>query len=166
MTNFESYLAITAWKAGVLLVRLTIFTDYCLRVLMFTGTKPDALATIDDISKSYGISRNHIMKVVHRLGQLDYLTTVRGKGGGMRLAKPADAINLGRLVRETEEDMTLVECFQSETNECVIAPACALRHALKEGLDAFLEVLDGYTLDDLLEPQDRLRSFLAIPARI
>lgn len=144
-------------------MRLTIFTDYCLRVLMFAGSKPETLATIDDISDSYGISKNHIMKVVHRLGQLEYLTTVRGKGGGMRLAQPPGSINLGRLVRETEEDLAIAECFQSATNECVVAPACALKNALKEGLDAFLEVLDGYTLDDLLEPQERLRSLLAIP---
>lgn len=143
-------------------MRLTSFSDYCLRVLMFAGTKDDGLVTIDEIAKAYGISRNHLMKVVHRLGQLDYVATVRGRGGGFRLAKPPSHINLGRLIRETEEDLAIVECFQGNASDCAIEPACVLKSVLREALDAFLGVLDGYTLDDLLKPRSRLKRLLSI----
>lgn len=146
-------------------MRLTTFTDYCLRVLMYAGTKGDELATIDEIAASFDISRNHLMKVVFRLGQLGYLTTVRGKGGGMRLARDPAEINLGRLVRETEEDMALVECFDGPPGACRIEPACVLRKALGEALEAFLAVLDDYTLADLLAPRSALATLLATPSR-
>lgn len=147
-------------------MRLTTFTDYCLRVLMYAGTKGDELATIDEIAASFDISRNHLMKVVFRLGQLGYLTTVRGKGGGMRLARDPAEINLGRLVRETEEDMALVECFDGPPGACRIEPACVLRKALGEALEAFLAVLDDYTLADLLAPRSALATLLAMPSRL
>lgn len=143
-------------------MRLTTFTDYCLRVLMFVGTKEDGLATIDEIAASYAISRNHLMKVVFSLGQLGYLETVRGKGGGMRLAKrPAD-INLGTLVRQTEQDMTLVECFQTGEGGCRLDSVCVLQRALGQALVAFMEVLDDYTLDDLLAPRRKLARTLGL----
>lgn len=145
-------------------MRLTTFTDYCLRVLMYVGTKGDEIATIDEIAASYGISRNHLMKVVFRLGQLGYLATVRGKGGGMRLARDPAEINLGDLVRQTEEDMALVACFEGPPGMCRIAPACVLRRALGEALDAFLAVLDDYTLADLLAPRTALATLLRLPA--
>jgi Rrf2 family nitric oxide-sensitive transcriptional repressor len=145
-------------------MRLTTFTDYCLRVLMHVGAKSDALATIDEIAESYDISRNHLMKVVFRLGQLGYLETVRGKGGGMRLAKAPEQINLGTLVRQTEEDLALVECFQGGNQQCRIASVCILREALGEALAAFLTVLDGYTLADLLKPRRRIAQLLHIAA--
>jgi Rrf2 family nitric oxide-sensitive transcriptional repressor len=145
-------------------MRLTAFTDYCLRVLMHVGAAPDTLVTIDEVAESYGISRNHLMKVVFRLGQLGYLETVRGKGGGMRLAKEPEQINIGKLVRETEEDLSLVECFLGREQQCRIASVCILRGALGEALDAFLGVLDGYTLADLLRPKRRLAQLLHIPA--
>jgi len=145
-------------------MRLTTFTDYCLRVLMFVGAKDDSLATIDEIAGSYAISRNHLMKVVFTLGQLGYLTTVRGKGGGMRLARrPAD-INLGALVRQTEQDMTLVECFQKGDGGCRLDAVCVLQRALGEALAAFMEVLDGYTLADLLKPRRKLARTLGLAA--
>lgn len=143
-------------------VRLTNFSDYSLRVLMFAGTKSDGLSTIDEISQSYGISRNHLMKVVHRLGQLGYLATVRGRGGGFRLARDPAQINLGRLIRETEEDLALVECFQQGGTACAIEPACLLKAILGEALEAFLAVLDGYTLADLLKSQAGLKRLLAV----
>ena len=145
-------------------MRLTAFTDYCLRVLMYAGAKESGLATIDEIAKSYGISRNHLMKVVFRLGQLGYLETLRGKGGGMRLAMAPEQINIGRLVRETEEDLSLVECFLGRDQQCRIASVCILRGALSEALAAFLGVLDGYTLADLLKPKRRLTQLLQISA--
>lgn len=146
-------------------MRLTTFTDYCLRVLMYVATKGDELSTIDEIADGYGISRNHLMKVVFRLGQLGYLTTVRGKGGGMRLAGPPSEINLGTLVRQTEDDMALVECFQGGGRACRIEPACVLKKALGEALAAFLSVLDTYTLADLLRPRRWLVELLRLPVR-
>jgi Rrf2 family nitric oxide-sensitive transcriptional repressor len=145
-------------------MRLTTFTDYCLRVLMHVGARPDDLVNIDEIAAGYGISRNHLMKVVFRLGQLGYLETVRGKGGGMRLAKAPEQVNLGALVRQTEEDLALVECFPGGARGCRIAPVCVLRQALGEALDAFLGVLDGYTLADLLKPRRRIAQLLHIAA--
>lgn len=145
-------------------MRLMTFTDYCLRVLMYVGTKEDELATIDEIAASYGISRNHLMKVVFRLGQLGYLTTVRGKGGGMRLARDPSEINLGTVVRQTEEDMALVECFEAPPGMCRIERACILKKVLGEALEAFLAVLDRYTLADLLVPRSGLARLLGLPA--
>lgn len=142
-------------------MRLTTFTDYCLRVLIQVGAKDGGLATIDEISASYGISRNHLMKVVARLAQLGYLRTVRGKNGGMRLARDPRTMRIGSIVRSIEEDLALVECFQSGGN-CSIEPACVLKQALGEALEAFLRVLDGYTLADLLEPRSQLLALLRV----
>lgn len=141
-------------------MRLTTFTDYCLRVLMHVAVREGGSVTIDEIAESYGISRNHLMKVVSRLGQLGYLATARGRGGGVRLAMQPSEINLGRLVRQTEEDMALVECFQSEGTGCVVAPCCRLKGVLREALAGFLAVLDGYTLADLVGPRRQLARLL------
>jgi Rrf2 family nitric oxide-sensitive transcriptional repressor len=129
---------------------------------MYVCTKDGKLATVDEIATSYGISRNHLMKVVFRLGQLGYLANLRGKGGGMRLAMKPEEISLGRLVRQTEDDMKIVECFQSSGEGCRIESACVLRKALGEALNAFLSVLDGYTLADLLAPRLRLARLLSL----
>ena len=142
-------------------MRLTVRTDYSLRVLMYAGLARGRLATIAEMAAAYGVSQNHLMAVVHRLGTLGYLETVRGKGGGVRLARPPDAINLGEVVRRVETDMALVECFAAEPGpSCPIAPACALRGVLGEALDAFLAVLDRYTLADLLGPRRALCELL------
>lgn len=143
-------------------MRLTTFTDYCLRVLMYVGAKGDDLVTIDEICASYGISRGHVMKAVFRLGQLGYLETVRGKGGGMRLARAPEKISLGAVVRDTEEDLYLVGCFEPKVDACRIQSVCILRGALNTALKAFLDVLDGYTLADLLSPQKKLAQLLHI----
>ncbi len=145
-------------------MRLTTFTDYCLRVLTYVGTKGESATTIDEVAQHYDISRNHIMKVVLRLGQCGYLATTRGKGGGMRLAMDPGKINIGALIRQVETDLALVECFEAGDCNCRIAPACVLRSALGKALDAFLAVLDGYTLADLLRPKADLARLLAIPA--
>lgn len=142
-------------------MRLTTFSDYCLRILIFVGVRGERLSTIDEICTAYGISRGHVMKAVHRLGQLGYLETIRGKNGGMRLAKEAGEIGIGNLVRQTEEDMALVECFQAPSNgRCCIAGTCVLQAALASALLAFLQALDGYTLADLLVPHQRLSRLL------
>lgn len=140
-------------------MRLTSFTDYSLRVLMYLGLKRDELATISEISQRYGISRNHLMKVVYELSRDGYIETIRGKKGGMRLRLEPEAINLGDVVRHTESDMNLVECFGSG-NTCCLTPSCSLSGALNEALQAFLGVLDRYTLADLLEPRRELAAIL------
>jgi len=139
-------------------MRLTSFTDYSLRVLLYLGARRDEsrLATIGDIAAAYGISRNHLMKVVHHLAKEGYLETTRGKGGGMRLARAPGEINIGTVVRGTEEDFALVECFQEGSRSCPIMPACVLPAALDRALQAFFRELDQQTLADLLKPQEKL----------
>jgi len=129
-------------------MRLTYSTDYSLRLLMYCAQK-QGLATIQEIADAYGISKNHLMKVAFELGQKGYLETVRGRGGGLRLALPAEKIGLGDVVRAMEEDFTMVECFNAEANRCVITGPCRLRGALARALKAYFAVLDGYTLADL-----------------
>ena len=139
-------------------MRLTSFTDYTLRVLLYLGAQQDQqqLATIGDIAATYGISENHLMKVVHHLGRHGYIETTRGKGGGMRLAREPENINIGEVVRVSEEDLAVVECFQQGHQRCPIVPVCGLQTALDEALRAFLSVLDGKTLEDMLKPKDQL----------
>jgi Rrf2 family nitric oxide-sensitive transcriptional repressor len=145
-------------------MRLTAFTDYCLRALIFVALKGDELATIDEIAERYRINRNHLVKVVFRLSQLGYLRTLRGKGGGIRLADDPAKLNLGRLVRQTEQDFSLVECFRERDCQCAIETACVLKSALRAALEAFFAVLDGYTLADLIRPSRSLARLLSLPA--
>jgi len=145
-------------------MRLTAFTDYCLRTLIFVALKGDELTTIDEIAEHYRINRNHLVKVVFRLGQLDYLQTSRGKGGGIRLAADPSKLGLGKLVRLTEQDFALVECFPGRDCLCVIEPACVLKNALSEALEAFFSVLDQYTIADLTKPSHNLARLLAVAA--
>ena len=142
-------------------MRLTAFTDYTLRTLMYLAVDIDRLATIAEIAKAYHISETHLMKVVHQLGVSGDVATVRGRNGGMRLAKPAASINLGAVVRRTEADMELVPCFD-DAELCAIGGACKLRAALREALAAFLAVLDRYSLADLVAPRRRLAFLLGI----
>lgn len=147
-------------------MQLTMFTDYALRVLIMVALKDGELATIPEISKRYAISRNHLMKVVHHLARTGYLATVRGKGGGIRLAKRPSEIRVGAVIRATEEHLDVVACFDpARKGQCAIEPACELKRALAEALDAFLGVMDGYTLADLIAPRARLRRLLAIGER-
>lgn len=142
-------------------MRFTLHTDYALRVLMYLGSAPgDDLATIKTISRGYGISENHLMKVVNRLAQAGFIATVRGRNGGMRLAREPSEINVGAVVRACEDDMRIVECFNPATNTCPIAAACALPALLDEALAAFIAVLDRYTLADLLKPKAALWAVL------
>ncbi len=146
-------------------MRLTIYTDYALRLLMYLAVNDDGekgLATIGDVAASYGISRNHLMKVAYQLGAAGYIETVRGRGGGLRLAMAASEIRLGDVVRETEPDMALVPCFNPVDAPCAIRSCCVLRKALQNAGDAFLAALDGYSLGDLARPRTPLRKLLAI----
>jgi Rrf2 family nitric oxide-sensitive transcriptional repressor len=131
-------------------MRLTRYSDYSLRVLMYLAIRPGHGATIEEISTAYGISKAHLMKVVHELGRAGFLTTTRGRGGGLRLARSLDEIRVGDVVRQMEDRIDLVECFDPATSECRIERACGLRGALEEALDAFLTTLDGYSLADLV----------------
>jgi Rrf2 family nitric oxide-sensitive transcriptional repressor len=142
-------------------MRLTLYTDYSLRVLLYLGARNiEDLSTIKEISDAYGISKNHLMKVTHELGKLGYIETVRGRGGGIRLAlKPKD-IGIGKLVRQTEEDFYLVDCFNPESVGCIISPVCSLKGALNKALHAYIAVLDEYTLADFLHSKDELAALL------
>ena len=130
-------------------MRLSTFSDYSLRVLMYLGAQPDRLATIAEIASSHGISESHLMKVVHQLGRGGFIETVRGKGGGIRLAQAAKDIVLGDVIRHTENDFALAECLAGST-ACRIQGACCLNSILDQAVKALFLVLDGYTLADLL----------------
>lgn len=149
-------------------MRLTLFSDYALRILLYAAAQ-ERLVTIAEIADSYRISRHHLVKVTQLLVQLGLIESVRGRKGGLRLARPANEINVGALVRDTEPDFDLVECFDPETNTCAIAPVCDLKHVLGEAQTQFLNVLDGYTLEDLLVNRRKYlqvwRERLAKPAK-
>jgi Rrf2 family nitric oxide-sensitive transcriptional repressor len=143
-------------------MQLTLYTDYSLRVLIYLGLSPGRVVTITDVAQSYGISRNHLVKVVHNLATLGYIRTTRGRGGGLGLARPPAQINIGDVVRHTEVNFHLVECFDRENNTCPIAAACFLKSALHEAQRAFMSVLDRYTLADVLDNKDWLRAVLKV----
>jgi Rrf2 family nitric oxide-sensitive transcriptional repressor len=132
-------------------MRLTAMTDYALRLLMYVGQRPDRLCTIAEVATAHGISEAHLMKVTHALGRVGFLETVRGKGGGMRLAAAPARINLGAVVRGIEPDFRLVECFPAGPG-CVLAGNCRLAGVVSEALAAFLGQFDSRTLADLLAP--------------
>lgn len=144
-------------------MRLTVFSDYTLRVLIYLGLHQDELATITEIADAYDISKNHLMKVVNELAAQGYVETVRGKGGGLCLKTSPSHITLGTVLRVSEADTALVECFDRDSSRCCIAPACAARNILRQAQEAFYEFLDGYTLVDLLQPQQRLSAILFKP---
>jgi Rrf2 family nitric oxide-sensitive transcriptional repressor len=142
-------------------MRLTAYTDYTLRTLMYLAVNDGRHATIAEIAGTYRISETHLMKVVHHLGVAGDIETTRGRNGGIRLANPPASINLGTIVRRTEMDMELVACFES-AGTCAISEACVLQAVLREALAAFLGVLDGYTLADLVAPRERLAMLLGM----
>lgn len=167
-------------------MRLTNYSDYALRSLIYLAVRPDpsSLANISDIANSYGISKSHLTKIIHQLGQLGYIESVRGKNGGIRLARKPTDINLGVLIKRIEPDFYLVECFAvpatsrdpdaasadltirliNEEKEkslgCVISPVCQLKSVLFEALTAFVSVLDRYTLADVINNDDELATLL------
>jgi Rrf2 family nitric oxide-sensitive transcriptional repressor len=130
-------------------MRLTQFSDYALRVLMYAAAHPDRLVTISELASFHRISRSHLTKVVMHLASCGYLQSVRGRGGGLRLARDAASICVGEVLRSTEEDFQLVECFQGGSAACMLALDCRLARELRDALDAFFSKLDGLTLADL-----------------
>lgn len=145
-------------------MRLTTFTDYTLRVLMYLALEPGRLATIPEMAAAYGISENHLMKVVHHLGRTGTVEPVRGKGGGVRLARGPRDVRIGQIVRASEGGAAVVECFSPDDNECRIAPACRLSGILAEAFEALYASLDRYTLADLVGNRRALRRVLSADA--
>jgi Rrf2 family nitric oxide-sensitive transcriptional repressor len=146
-------------------MHLTMFSDYAMRLVLYLGSHPGRLVSVEEVGRAYGISRNHLVRVVQTLTELGVVESQRGRGGGMRLARPPSEINVGWLIRRTEPHFNVVECFDSSTNTCPIAPACGLRGALQRAQQAFLGVLDEYNLDQLLTRRSDLVALLHPPAR-
>lgn len=132
-------------------MRLTVYTDYALRTLMYLAANRDRLVTISDIADVHGISKNHLMKVVHQLGLSGMVETVRGRNGGLRLNREPADINIGEVVRNTETDFYMAECFDPSGNQCLYSPACALKSVLRSATAAYLAVLDNVTLESLVK---------------
>jgi Rrf2 family transcriptional regulator, nitric oxide-sensitive transcriptional repressor len=147
-------------------MHLTQFTDYTLRVVMYLGCRPEKLVAVEEISRAYGISRHHLVKVVRTLSDLGLVEAQRGRGGGMKLARRPSQINVGWMIRRTEPHFDLVECFAPETNTCPIAPACGLKEALHRARQAFLSVLDEYSLDQFLTRRSELVKLLGDHSRV
>lgn len=135
-------------------MRLTQWTDYTLRVLMYCAATKERVepVTITEIAESHGISRSHLTKIVQQLAARGWLETTRGRGGGMRLALPAEELFLGTVVRATETDFSVVECFEPSLNQCRMDPNCRLKGVLNQATQSFLGVLDAVTLADLVAP--------------
>ncbi|SAL02127.1 BadM/Rrf2 family transcriptional regulator [Caballeronia fortuita] len=152
-------------------MRLTDYTDYSLRVLLYLSVRPSGLSTIQEISEAYGISKNHLMKIVQQLGELGWVETVRGRNGGLRLSSRSKELTIGDVVRKTESDFAIVACFANQTGEqdaappqqrCVIQPSCRLRNVLVAARDAFLAELDKHTVGELAHPANELARLLGV----
>lgn len=135
-------------------MRLTSYTDYTLRTLMYLGMNRDRLVTIQDIAVLHDISKNHLMKVVHQLGLSGIVETVRGRNGGLKLKREPADINIGMVVANTETDFFMAECFDPSTNSCVYSPSCILKGVLSDATEAYLAVLNKVTLADLIAKKD------------
>lgn len=132
-------------------MRLTTMSDYAMRLLMYVAQQPERLCTISEVARAYDISEAHLMKITHQLARAGWLETVRGKGGGMRLAAAPGDIRLGAVVRSIETDFAIVECLASDT-ACQLTPTCQLTGIINGALQSFMHYLDRYTLADLLAP--------------
>lgn len=142
-------------------MRLSLHTDYGLRLLMYLASR-DGHHSIASIAQGYGISKNHLMKVAQRLVNAGFIESVRGRSGGLRLAKPASALNVGSIVRVMEDLGSFVECFDANTNTCVVTPVCGLRHALAGGAEAFLLHLDQFTVADIVGDRQKFSDQLEV----
>lgn len=145
------------WRRYPVAMRLTLQTDYALRVLMYLAAQGDVRCSIPEIANAYDISRNHLMKVVNALSHGGFIKTVRGRGGGFQLSRAPDAINIGAVVRYTETDLQIADC-----GSCIISRACGLQGALGKAMAAFLTVLDGYSLADITTNREGLRQLLFV----
>lgn len=143
-------------------MHLSTFTDYTLRVLMYLTVAQDRLATIAELANAYGVSQNHLMKVVHQLSRGGLVESVRGKGGGIKLARQPDQIRLGSVIRASEGDAPIVECFSAKKNGCRIAPACRLNRILDQAFDGLFQALDAYTLADLAGNDQELAALMRL----
>jgi Rrf2 family nitric oxide-sensitive transcriptional repressor len=143
-------------------MKLTLFSDYSLRILMFAALRDDVKFSVNDVAKAYRLSRNHTAKAVNFLTQSGYLRAQRGRGGGIRLGREPKDIVVGKLVRQTETSSPLVECFDAASNTCPLIHACLLQHALGRARTAFFDTLDGYTLADLVNKPAPLRRALEL----
>lgn len=144
-------------------MQLTTYTEYALRVLIYLAVHDDRLSTINEITQAYGISKNHLVKVVHHLSQRGWVITTQGRGGGIRLANSPEAICLGAVVRDTEPQFHMAECFDAATNQCPITPACGLAGVLHQAQDAFLSVLDQASLADVMQQKATLIQLFGTP---
>lgn len=150
-----------SWRRGGYFMRLTYFSDYAFRTLMYLAVTPERRCTIREIAAAYDISRAHLMKVVNVLTRQGMVTAQRGPNGGLTLAVPADQIRLGDVIRKTEDDLGLVECFRPD-NRCRLTPACALAPALDRAMQAFLAELDQQTIADMVRQPQSIRRVLNI----
>lgn len=144
-------------------MNLTVQSDYAFRTLMYLAVQEPKISTIQEISEHYGISRGHLMVLVHRLGGLGFLENTRGRGGGIRLARPSSEIRLDEIVRATEPGFELVECYRGDSNQCLITKPCRLRGILDEAMEAWLGVLNKYSLADLVVRNTALVHLLRDP---
>jgi len=143
-------------------MRVTLHTDYALRMLAFIAVHPAGYCTVNDVADAYNLSRHHLMKVAQRLRQSGFIETTRGRAGGIRLALTPDKLNIGAVVRATEDDFALVECMQNDGGACVITGACQMKDMFVEALTAYLTVLDRYTLGHVMHNRALLRRLLGI----
>jgi Rrf2 family transcriptional regulator, nitric oxide-sensitive transcriptional repressor len=141
-------------------MRLSKYSDYALRVVMYAALREPELATIDEVADGFDISRHHLVKIVHALGRAGFLATRRGIGGGFTLAQPAAKISLGDVVRLTEIDESVIDCKDRRNQPCRIFPVCRLKGVLAEAGTAFFAVLDRYSLEDLVKQKADMRQLL------
>ncbi|HEU5124283.1 MAG TPA: Rrf2 family transcriptional regulator [Verrucomicrobiae bacterium] len=141
-------------------MQLRAYSDYSIRVLIFAALHRPARVTVDEVAGAFGISRHHLVKIVHQLGAGGYLDTHRGIGGGFTLARPPEEIQLGEIVRLGEKTDTVIQCIEANNQTCRLFPACRLKSVLDEAAAAFFHVLDGYTLADLIKQPEKLRAAL------
>lgn len=144
-------------------MKLTSFTDYSLRVLIYLAAQPKQRATIAEISRSFDVSENHLIKVVHFLGKCGWLTNIRGKGGGLELAMPPELVGIGKVIRQTEGAAVVAECFSADSNKCSLTGICRLQGVLGEAVGAFYAVLDHYSLADLVNNRQALAKVMFLP---
>lgn len=146
-------------------MQLSLHADYACRVLIYLASRDAARSSIEEIARAFKISENHLVKVVHRLGQLGFITTTRGRNGGLRLGRDPELISMGDVIRRMEPHFEVVECFSSTSNSCPITGICGLQPALFKARDAFLQTLDSVSLASVTQNHEALRQSLgATPA--